>query len=100
LPFLSADGITDFGIALANTAISFSALSFYKSTDQTCGGINGLTSFICLWCNKNSSHRRKSAFPPYVTLYGETKVAVRLRLPPDRTRSYGIIDTKQQPQQN
>jgi len=22
---------------------------------------------------KNSSHRRKSAFPPYVTLYDETK---------------------------
>ena len=95
-----------------NTAISFSALSFYKSTDQkpfltdhaiTCG-VNGLTSFI--WCNKwsglpahlstrlkgatssfratgdiilsvphvaatallhkNSSQRRKSAFPTYV----------------------------------
>jgi len=36
-------------------------------------------------------------FPPYVTLYDETKVTVRLRLPPDRTRNYGIIDTKQQP---
>jgi len=59
-----------------------------------------LTCFICLWCNKNSSQRRKSAFPPYVTLYDETKGAVRLRLPPDSTRSYGNIDTKQQPQQN
>jgi len=42
----------------------------------------------------------KSAFPPYVTLYDKTKVAVRLQLPPDSTRSYGIIDTNQQPQQN
>jgi len=51
---------------------------------------------------KNSSHRKQSAFPPYVTLYDETKVAVRLRLPPDGTKSYEIIDndTKQQPQQN
>jgi len=44
-------------------------------------GVYGLTSFICLWCNKNSSHRKKSAFLPYVTLYDETKVAVRLRYP-------------------
>jgi len=35
-----------------------------------------------------------------VTLYDETKVAVRLWLLPDGTRSYEIIDTKQQPQQN
>jgi len=49
---------------------------------------------------KNSSRRKKSAFLPHVTLYEETKVAVRLRLPPDGTRSYGIIGTKQQPQQN
>jgi len=48
---------------------------------------------------KNSSHRKKSGFPPYVT-HDETKVAVRLRLPPDGAKSYGIIDTKQQPQQN
>ena len=41
-----------------STAIALSALSFYKSTDQkvltehavTCD-VNGLTSFICLWCN-------------------------------------------------
>jgi len=40
--------------------------------------------------------------PPYVTLYDETKGAVRLRLPPDGTNSSEIIDndTKQQPQQN
>jgi len=48
---------------------------------------------------KNSSHRKKSGFPLYVTLYDETKVAVQLRLPPDGTISYRIIDTKQQPQQ-
>jgi len=48
---------------------------------------------------KNSSHRKKSGFPLYVTLYDETKVAVQLRLPPDDTISYRIIDTKQQPQQ-
>jgi len=56
LPFLAPDRIADFGIALANTAISLSALSFYKSTDQklfltehavTCG-VNVLTSFMCL----------------------------------------------------
>jgi len=57
LPFFAADGITDFGIALAYKHCNFvSALSFYKSTNQklfltehaiTCG----LTSFICLWCN-------------------------------------------------
>jgi len=34
---------------------------------------------------------------PFIT---KPKVAVRLRLRPDGTRSYGIIDTKQQPQQN
>jgi len=39
-------------------------------------------------------------FPPEVTLFDETHVAVRLRLPPDGTRSYGIIDTKPQPQKN
>jgi len=50
--------------------------------------------------HKNSNHRKKSGFPPYVTLYDETNVAVRVRLPPDGTRSYGIIDTKEQPQQN
>jgi len=50
--------------------------------------------------SKNCSHRKKSAFSPYVTLHDETKVAVRLRLTPDCTRSYGIIDTKQQLQQN
>jgi len=33
-------------------------------------------------------------------VYDETKVVVRLRLPPDRTRNYGIFDTKQQPQEN
>jgi len=41
-----------------NTAISLSVLSFYKPTDQktfltdhviTC--VNGLTDFVCLWCN-------------------------------------------------
>jgi len=37
-----------------------------------------------------NTDRKKSAFPPYVTLYDETKVAVRLRLPPDGTISYGI----------
>jgi len=42
----------------------------------------------------------KSAFPPYVPLYDETKVAVWLWLPPNGTRSYGIIDTKPQPRQN
>jgi len=30
----------------------------------------------------------------------EQRAAVPLRLPPDSTRSYGIIDTKQQAQQN
>jgi len=44
--------------------------------------------------------RKLNAFPPYVTLYDERKVAVRLRLPPNGTKSYEIIDTKQQPQQN
>ena len=41
---------------------------------------------------------RHCRFPTPALL--RNKVAVRLRLPPDRTRSYGIIDTKQQPQQN
>jgi len=36
----------------------------------------------------------------WVALYDETKVAVRLGLPPDGITNYGIIDTKQQPQQN
>jgi len=40
----------------------------------------------------------KGALLPYVTLYDATKIVVWLRLPPDRTRSYGIIDAKQQPQ--
>jgi len=35
-----------------------------------------------------------------VTLYDETMGAVRLRPPSDGTRSYGIIATKQQPQEN
>ena len=43
---------------------------------------------------------KKSAIPPYVILYDETMVAVRLQLPRDGTRSYGIIDAKQQPRQN
>ena len=56
LPFLTPDGITDFGIALAKHCTFVSALSFYKPIDQkpfltdhaiTCG----LTSFICLRCN-------------------------------------------------
>jgi len=59
-----------------------------------------LTSFICLLCNARILAIGKSAFPPYAPLYDETKVAVRLWLPPDDTRSYGIIDTKPQPQQN
>jgi len=58
-PFLAPDGITDFGVVLAKHCISLSALSFCKSTDEkpfltehamTCG-VNGLTYFICLWCN-------------------------------------------------
>ena len=53
LPFLAADGITDFGIALFKHCNFVSAHSFYKSTDQkpfltdhaiTCG----LTSFMSL----------------------------------------------------
>jgi len=41
-------------------------------------------------------------FPPYVTLYDETKAAFGQWLPPDGTKSYEIIDngTKQQPQPN
>jgi len=35
---------------------------------------------------KHSSHRKKSALPPCVTVCDETKAAVRLRLPPDGTR--------------
>jgi len=50
--------------------------------------------------SKNNNRRRKGAFPLYITLYDETKVAVRLRVPPDRTWNYGIIDTKLQPQQS
>jgi len=50
--------------------------------------------------HKDSSHRKKRVFPPLVTVYDETKVAVRLQLLPDSTRSSGIIDTKQQPQQD
>jgi len=34
LSFLTPDGITDFGIALATYCNLVSALSFYKSTDQ------------------------------------------------------------------
>ena len=34
----------------------------------------GLNSFICLWCKHNdSNHRKKSGFPPHITLYDETK---------------------------
>jgi len=62
LPFFAPDGITDFGITLAfcrpnsSTAISLSALSFDKSTDQKLFLTehvitNGLTRFICLWCS-------------------------------------------------
>jgi len=47
---------------------------------------------------KNISHRKKNAFPQYVILYDEIKVAIRLRLPPGATRRYEIIDTKQQSQ--
>jgi len=46
------------------------------------------------------NHGKKSAFPPYVTFYDETKVAVRLWLHPDGIRSYEIIGTTQQPQQS
>jgi len=54
------------------------------------------------WCDARivAIGRKVRAFPPHVTLYDETKVAVRLQQPPDGTRNYGIIDTKQQPQQN
>jgi len=102
-----AGGITDFGIALAlNTAISFSALSFCKSTDQkpfltedaiTCG-VNGWSSFIWLWCNARTVAIGKVRF--HHMPHDETKVAVRLRLPQDSARSCGTIDSKQQPQQN
>ena len=59
LPFLAADRITDFGIALAKLSNLVPVLSFYKSTDRkpfltdhamACGE-NGLASFICLWSN-------------------------------------------------
>jgi len=48
----------------------------------------------------DNSHRKKGAFTPHVTFHDETKVAVRLWLPLEGTRSYGIIDTKQHPPQN
>jgi len=107
LPFFAPDSITDFGIALefcrtnSSTAISLSALSFDKSTDQKLflteqAMTNGLTSFICLWCNARIVNiGRKVRYPLW-----RAKVAVRLWLPPDGTRSYGIVDTIQQPQQN
>jgi len=55
LPFLAPDGITDFGIALAkhcNLAFCFFVLqinwskTFFDRTKQ-----NGLSKFICSWCN-------------------------------------------------
>ena len=106
-PFLAPDDITDFGIPLlfcrpnSSTAISLSALPFDKSTDQKLfltehAIANGLTSFICLWCNARTVDiGRKVRYPLW-----RAKVAVRLRLLPDGTRIYGIIDTIQQPQQN
>jgi len=39
-------------------------------------------------------------FPPYVTLYDEIKGRSSAGLPPDGRRSYRIVDTKHQPQQN
>ena len=108
LPFFAPDGITDLDIALAfcrpnsSTAISLSALSFDKSTDQKLfltehAITNVLTSFIYLWRNARIVDiGRKVRYP----LLWRAKAAVRLWLPPDGTRSYGIIDTKQQPQQN
>jgi len=53
------DGITDIGIALAKLCNLAFCSFVLKSPDQkrfltdhaiTCG-VNGLTSFICLWCN-------------------------------------------------
>jgi len=36
----------------------------------------------------------------HTTVYDETNGAVRLRLPPDGTTNYGIIDAKPEPQHN
>ena len=56
--FIVPDGITGFGVALAKLSLFL----FFRSTNRlikifvaddamTCGVINGLDSFICLWCN-------------------------------------------------
>ena len=42
-----------------------------------------------MMCYNDSTHRKKRAFPPYVTLYDETNGTVRLRLPSDQARSQG-----------
>ena len=60
----------------------------------TCG-VNGLTSFICLWCNTTVvtiGRVRVQHTLPFMT---KQRGAIRLRLPPDGTRSYGIIETQQ-----
>ena len=105
-PFLAPDGITDFGIALAKHCKSLSALLFYKSTDQTpfmtehaltCG-VNGLVSFICLWCN--AAIGRKLRFQhtlPFMTKQMSQFGGGYLQSAQEVTESF---DTKQQPQPN
>ena len=82
LPFLAADGIADFGIAQAKHC-NLIFCSFVLQIDWSKTISDGPSNNIwCKWFDqlhmfimqrKNSSHRWKSAFPPYVTLYDETK---------------------------
>jgi len=93
LRILAADGITDFGIALAKHC-NLVSCSFVLQIDWlkpfltghaiTCD-VNGLTSFICLlWCNKMMvTTARRVRFHHTLPFITKQRVAVRLRLPPD-----------------
>ena len=92
LRFLAPEGITDFGTALAkhcnhdfcSFVLQINWLKRFLTDHATACAVNGLASiYTFLMWHKDSSYRKKNAFPPYVTLYDETKSRSSARLPVD-----------------
>ena len=97
--FIAPDGITGFGIVLAEhcNLVSYSFIlridwlkHFLKDHAMTCG-VNGLKSFICLWCNTSIGTIGKERF--HHTLLFMTKQRCSSAATSRLHQKLGIIDT-------